>query len=86
LLRFRFVGQVLSLCAHVGVADVAVLAVDATKVHANASERATREYQQLAEEALTEAAEVDAAEDERFGDHRGDELPPQLPLRRAGGG
>jgi transposase len=71
-------GQVLGLCAQAGLADVAVLAVDGTRVHANASERAMRDYQQLAEEALQEAAEVDAAEDERFGDRRGDELPAEL--------
>jgi Transposase DDE domain len=55
-----------------------VLAVDGTRVHANASERATRDYEQLARETLREAAEIDAAEDERFGDRRGDELPPEL--------
>src|SRR5215217_9052733 len=71
-------GQVLGLGARAGLADVAVLAVDGTRVHANASERAMRDYQQLAEEALQEAAEVDAAEDERFGDRRGDELPAEL--------
>jgi transposase len=71
-------GQVLGLCAQAGLAEVAVLAVDGTGVHANASERATRDYQQLAEEALKEAAEVDAAEDEQFGDRRGDELPAEL--------
>jgi transposase len=87
-------GQVLGLCAQAGLVDVAVLAVDGTKVHANASERATRDYQRLAEEALKEAAEVDAAEDERFGDRRGDELPAELAsaqgrrkwLRPRGGG
>src|SRR5215211_1223935 len=71
-------GQVLGLCAQAGLADVAVLAVDGTKVHANASERANRDYQQLAEEALKEAADVDALEDEQFGDRRGDELPGEL--------
>jgi transposase len=71
-------GQVLGLCARAGLAGVAVLAVDGTKVCANASERQTRDYRQLAEEALREAAEVDAAEDEQFGDRRGDELPPEL--------
>ena len=35
-------GQVLGPCAQAGLADVAVLAVDGTRVHANASERATR--------------------------------------------
>src|SRR4051795_10587562 len=71
-------GQVLGFCAQAGLADVAVLAVNGTRVHANASERAMRDYQQLAEEALQEAAEVDAAEDERFGDRRGDELLAEL--------
>ena len=60
------------------MAGVEVLAVDGTKLHGNASERATRDYQQLAEEILREADEVDAAEDEQFGDRRGDELPPEL--------
>jgi transposase len=71
-------GEVLALCAQVGLAGIAVLAVDGTKVHANASERATRDYEQLAREVLAEAAEIDAVEDERFGDRRGDELPPEL--------
>ena len=71
-------GDVLALCADAGLAGVEVLAVDGTKVHANASERATRDYDQLAEEILREAGEVDAAEDAEFGDRRGDELPPEL--------
>src|SRR5262245_31882220 len=71
-------GEVLALCAQAGLAEVAVLAVDGTKVHANASERATRDYEQLAREMLEEAATIDAAEDEQFGDRRGDELPPEL--------
>lgn len=71
-------GQVLGLCAQAGLAGVEVLAVDGTKVHANASERATRDYEQIAEEVLHDAAEVDAAEDARFGERRGDELPGEL--------
>lgn len=71
-------GQVLALCAQAGLAGVEVLAVDGTKVHANASERATRDYKQLAEEVLQDAAEIDAEEDAQFGDRRGDELPPEL--------
>lgn len=54
----------------------------APKVHANASERATRDYEQLAREILEQAAEIDAAEDEQFGDRRGDELPPELSSRQ----
>src|SRR5215208_6055760 len=71
-------GDVLALCAQAGLAGVAVLAVDGTKVHAAASERATRDYEQLARECLEEAEEIDAAEDEEFGDRRGDELPSEL--------
>ncbi len=41
-------GQVLGLCADAGLMRVGVVAVDGTKVHANASERATRNYEQIA--------------------------------------
>ena len=64
--------------ARAGLVGVEVIAVDVTKVDGNASERATRDYEQLAHEILQEAAEIDAAEDERFGDRRGDELPAEL--------
>src|SRR3954462_2091123 len=74
-------GQVLGLCADAGLLRVGVLAVDGTKVSANASERATRDYEQIAREILGEAAEIDAREDEQFGDARGDELPPALATR-----
>jgi hypothetical protein len=57
---------------------VEVIAVDGTKVHANASQHADRDYEQIAREILEEAAETDRLEDEQFGDRRGDELPPEL--------
>jgi transposase len=71
-------GQVLALCAEAGLVDVGVVAVDGTKVNANASHHATRDYEQIAAEILEEADAVDAAEDERFGERRGDELPAEL--------
>jgi transposase len=71
-------GEVLALCAESGLVRVGVIAVDGTKVHANASERATRSYEEIAREILKDAAAVDAEEDERFGDARGDELPSEL--------
>jgi hypothetical protein len=37
-----------------------VVAVDGTKVHANASERATCDYEQLAREVLADADAIDA--------------------------
>jgi hypothetical protein len=55
-----------------------MIAVDGTKVAANASVQATRDYEQIAREILEEADAVDAEEDERFGDARGDELPAEL--------
>src|SRR5918996_501387 len=71
-------GEVLALCADAGLVHADVIAVDGTKVHANASERATCDYEQIAREVLAEADAVDAEEDERFGDRRGDELPEHL--------
>jgi transposase len=71
-------GDVLALCADAGLVGVAVLAVDGTKVHANASQHQNLDYDQIAREILAEAGAVDDAEDERFGDRRGDELPPEL--------
>src|SRR3954471_7021448 len=69
-------GEVLTLCARSGLAQVGVLAVDGTKVQANASRNENVDYEQLAREIVEEAKAVDAAEDELYGDARGDELPP----------
>jgi transposase len=71
-------GEVLALCAEAGLVNVGVIAVDGTKVHANASPQATRDYEQIAREILEDAGRVDAEEDERFGEARGDELPAEL--------
>jgi transposase len=71
-------GEVLSLCAEAGLVGVSVVAVDGTKVHANASQHSNRDYDQIAREILAEAAETDRLEDEQFGERRGDELPPEL--------
>jgi hypothetical protein len=71
-------GQVLGLCQRAGLVDARVLAVDSTKIAANASGLANMSYEDLAREVLRQAAEIDAAEDERFGEARGDELPPEL--------
>ena len=71
-------GDVLALCAEAGLVRVGVVAIDGTKVHASASQHATRDYEQIAREILEEAGRVDAEEDEQFGERRGDELPPEL--------
>jgi len=71
-------GAVLGLCAQAGLAKVGIVAIDGTKVQANASRDATREYEQIAREIIEEAKAIDAAEDELYGDRRGDELPEEL--------
>jgi transposase len=73
--------QVLGLCAAAGLVEVAVLAVDGTKLEASASNHATRSYEQIAHEILAEAGRIDAAEDELYGAARGDELPEHLASR-----
>ena len=71
-------GEVLTLCARSGLATVGVIAVDGTKVQANASRNENLDYEQLAREIVEEAKAVDAAEDELYGEARGDELPPEF--------
>src|SRR5215207_3016672 len=62
--------EVLALCADAGLVGVAVLAVDGTKLHANASQHQNLNYDRIAAEILAEADAIDRAEDERFGDRR----------------
>src|SRR3954467_923053 len=71
-------GSGLALCREAGLVKVGVIAIDGTKVHANASHHCNLDYEPIAREILKEAADVDAAEDELFGDARGDELPPEF--------
>jgi transposase len=73
--------QVLAMCAKAGMVRVGTVAVDGTKIAANAGLSANRSYEKIRQEVeriLAEADAVDAAEDERFGDARGDELPAEL--------
>src|SRR5688572_15708007 len=72
---------VLGLCARAGLVSVGVVAIDGTKMAANASSDANRAFGQIAREILAEAAALDAREDELYGDQRGDELPEQLRTR-----
>ena len=69
---------VLSLCKEAGLVKVGLIAIDGTKLHANASHHSNLDYEQLAREILKEAARIDAAEDQLYGEQRGDELPEHL--------
>src|SRR4051794_31386534 len=71
-------GEVLVLCADAGLATVGVIAIDGTKVAANASRDRTMDYEQLARTIVQEQIITDAVEDEFHGQARGDELPPEL--------
>ena len=81
----RLFADVLEMCAAAGLVNVGVVAVDGTKFAADASLRANRTRANIEAEIrtmLTEAEQVDAAEDDEFGDRRGDELPDELADRR----
>jgi transposase len=71
-------GDVVSLCSKQGLVSVRVVAVDGTMVPGNASRNANVDYKKLAREILEVAQAVDAAEDELYGEARGDELAEQL--------
>jgi transposase len=73
--------QVLAVAARAGLGRLGLIAVDGTKIAAAASKDANRgeaKLRDLAAQILAEAEAVDAAEDELFGDARGDELPAEL--------
>ncbi len=74
--------DVLKLCAKAGLVKVGVVALDGTKVAANAALSANRTYEHIEKEVakmLTEAESTDAEEDKLYGkEKRGDELPDDL--------
>ena len=71
-------GSVLKLCARAGLVSTGVVAIDGTKLAANASREANADYERIAREIVAEAKATDEAEDELFGEARGDELPDEL--------
>jgi transposase len=86
--------EVLKLCALAGLARVGTIALDGTKVKANASRHKAMSYDRMkSEEArlkeeiakfLAEAESTDRAEDLQHGpDRQGDELPEELARRQS---
>jgi len=69
---------VLKLCKEAGLVKVSVIAIDGTKISANAGRDANKSYRRIVHEILEEAEETDRAEDEQHGDRRGDELPEEM--------
>jgi transposase len=85
--------EVLRLCQKVGLVKLGHVALDGTKVRANASkhkamsygrmERKARELEEEVARLLEEAEAVDAEEDAQYGGgRRGDELPEELRYRK----
>jgi hypothetical protein len=74
-------GEVLGLCAQAGLVRPGVVAIDGTRMAGNASRDSTRDFEAIVREIIEEAKAVDAAEDELYGEARGDELPEQLRTR-----
>jgi transposase len=86
--------EVLKLCALAGLTRVGTIALDGTKIKANASRHKAMSYDRMIEEEkrlkeeiaglLAEAEATDAAEDETHGrDRSGDELPDELKRRES---
>jgi len=83
--------EVLRLCQAAGLVRLGRVALDGTKLKANASKHKAMSYARMAEREaelaaqvqaiLDEAEAIDAAEDAEFGDARGDELPLELRTR-----
>ena len=84
--------QVLGLCQRAGLVKLGHVALDGTKVRANASKHKAMSYGRMKEqearlaaevaELLRQAEEADDEEDHRYGkDKRGDELPAELAFR-----
>ncbi len=83
--------QVLEMALEVGAVKVGRVAIDGTKMKGNASKHKAMSYGWMKEEQkrlkqevqnlLAEAERVDAEEDARYGDQRGDELPAELQRR-----
>ena len=84
----EFFGQVLILCARLGMGRLGMVALDGMKIAASASKAANRTEEglrKLAGEAVAAHAAADAADDELFGEgRRGDEVAEEAwsPRRR----
>ena len=86
--------QVLQLCDKAGLVKLGHVAIDGTKLQANASKHKAMSYERMeekekqlkaeVEKLLAQAAETDAAEDALYGKgKRGDELPAELARRES---
>jgi transposase len=86
--------QALKLCRQAGLVQLGHVALDGTKIRANASKHKAMSYKRMKEEEARLKAEIaellkkaqitDEEEDDRYGrDKRGDELPKELAFRES---
>lgn len=71
-------GEVLRLCDQAGLVKSGVVAIDGTRLAGSASKERNHEFGKIAEEIVERVKATDEAEDEQFGQARGDELPERL--------
>jgi transposase len=70
--------EVLKLCDRAGLVRPGVVSIDGTRIAGNASPEVNHGFEQIARVIVAEVKAIDEAEDEEFGEARGDELPEQL--------
>jgi len=81
--------QILMMCKKAGLVKMGKIAVDGSKIKANASKRKTKDYEGIVKEyekldkkvkeLMKEAEKIDEIEDKKYGKNkRGDELPKKL--------
>jgi hypothetical protein len=70
--------EVLKLCDRAGLVESGVVSIDGTRIAGNASPEVNHTFEQIAMEIIAETVATDEAEDEEFGEARGDELPEEL--------
>jgi transposase len=68
----------LGLCDRAGLVKPGVVSIDGTRIAGNASPELNHEFDRIAREIVAEARATDEAEDELYGEARGDELPERL--------
>jgi transposase len=71
-------GEVLRLCDRAGLVKPGVVSIDGTRIAGDASPEVNHEFDRIAREIVAAARATDEAEDELYGEARGDELPEQL--------
>jgi transposase len=70
--------EVLRLCDKAGLVKPGVVSIDGTRIAGNCGPEVNCSFEQIASEIVAKTRATDEAEDEEFGEARGDELPEQL--------